>query len=220
MSPRDATVPDRSRAQMIAEAIVRFSARMTFLLAFRFRCLGREHFPENGGALVCANHQSFLDPILVGAASDRRLNYIARKTLFRFQAFSRLISFWDAIPIDQEGSGLGGIKESLKRLRHGEMVLIFPEGARTETGEVDEFKPGFCALARRGRVPVLPVGFDGAFDAWPRRRKLPVPAPICVVIGEPLSQELMKSLTDEQLVAEVRKRILACHRRARETRLR
>jgi len=214
------TMTDRSRSQMISEFFVRFLARMTFLLAFRFRCLGREHFPESGGALVCANHQSFLDPVLVGAASDRRLNYVARKTLFRFQVFSRLISFWDAIPINQEGSGFGGIKESLKRLRRGEMVLIFPEGARTEDGEVDEFKPGFCSLARRGRVPVLPVGFDGAFDAWPRTRSLPVPAPVCLCVGEPLSCDLIKSLTDEELVAEVRKRILACHQRAREIRSR
>ena len=78
------TMPDRTRTQMVSEFFVRYTARMVFLLAFRFRCLGREHFPENGGALLCANHQSFLDPILVGAASDRRLNYIARKTLFRF----------------------------------------------------------------------------------------------------------------------------------------
>jgi 1-acyl-sn-glycerol-3-phosphate acyltransferase len=213
-------VPDRARSQMISEFFVRYSARMIFLLAFRFRCLGRENFPDDGGALICANHQSFLDPILVGAASDRRLNYIARKTLFRFKFFSRLISFWDAIPINQEGSGLGGIKESLKRLRRGEMVLIFPEGARTLDGEVDEFKPGFCSLARRGRVPIVPIGFDGAFDAWPRWRPAPLPAPVCMCIGEPLSCELMKSLTDEELIAELRQRILACHQRAREIRLR
>lgn len=213
-------IPDRTRSQMISEFFVRYSARMIFLLAFRFRCFGRENFPDDGGALICANHQSFLDPILVGAASDRRLNYIARKTLFRFKAFSRLISFWDAIPINQEGSGLGGIKESLKRLRRGEMVLIFPEGARTLDGEVDEFKPGFCSLARRGRVPIVPIGFDGAFNAWPRWRPAPWPAPVCMCIGEPLSCELMKSLTDEELIAELRQRILDCHKRAREIRLR
>jgi len=211
---------DRSQGQIFAEFLVRHSSRIIFLLAFRFRCLGRQHLPEDGGALICANHQSFLDPVLVGTTCDRRLNYIARKTLFRFGAFARLISFWDAIPIDQEGSGLGGIKESLKRLRRGELVLIFPEGSRTEDGEVAEFKPGFCSLARRGRVPVVPLAFDGAFDAWPRWRPFPVPAPICICIGEPLSCELIKSLTDEELVAEVRQRVLGCHKRARELRLR
>lgn len=211
---------DRTRSQQISELIARCTARMTFLVAFRFRCTGRSHFPKQGGALICANHQSFLDPILVGAASDRRLNYIARKTLFRFQTFSRLISFWDAIPIDQQGSGLGGIKESLRRLRRGEMVLIFPEGSRTEDGEVATFKPGFCSLARRGRVPLLPVAFDGAFDAWPRWRPVPLPAPIHVCIGEPMPCDLIQSLTDEELIAELRQRIVECHRRARELRLR
>ena len=94
---------------------------------------------------MLSNHQSHLDPVLVGLASDQRLNYLARDTLFGFAPFRWLINSLDAIPIDREGLGLGGLKETLKRLKRGESVLMFPEGTRTRDGEVGRLRPGFCA---------------------------------------------------------------------------
>lgn len=198
----------------------RVVARISGVLLFGIRCAGRENFPKTGGGLVCANHQSYLDPVLVGLACDRPLNYLSRKSLFGFALFRWLILFYGAIPIDREGLGLEGIKETLRRMKRGELVLIFPEGTRTTNGEVSPLKPGFSALARRGKAPLVPVGIDGAFDAWPRSQKLPGLAVIHVDIGEPISPELAASLDDEELVAELERRIRACHARAREGRLR
>ncbi len=76
---------------------------------FRIRCHGREWVPREGGALVLSNHQSHLDPVLVGVACNRRLNFLARKTLFRFAPLGWLIDSLDAIPIDREGTVLGGL---------------------------------------------------------------------------------------------------------------
>ncbi len=165
-----------------------------------------------------SNHQSHLDPVLVGLASDRRLNYLARQTLFGFAPFRWLITSLDAIPLDREGLGLHGLKETLKRLKRGEMVLIFPEGTRTRDGEVGVFKPGFCALARRANVPLVPVGIDGAFNSWPRKNVLPVPAAIHIQFGPPLEPSEIEKFDDEQLVAEMRRRIAACHAQARRLR--
>src|SRR6185369_4246968 len=92
----------------------------------------------------------------------------------------------DAIPIDRDGLGLAGLKETLKRLKRGEMVLIFPEGTRTPDGQVAPLKPGFCAIARRANVPLVPVAIDGAFDAWPRFSPVPRPATIHVEFGPPI----------------------------------
>src|SRR5262249_18348265 len=136
----------------------RVVCRLLGVVVFQIRVFGREHVPSRGGVLVVSNHQSHLDPILVGLACDRRLNYVARDTLFGFSPFRWLINSFDAIPIDREGIGLGGLKESLKRLKDGEMLLIFPEGTRTRDGEVGRLKPGFLALARRAKAPLLPVG--------------------------------------------------------------
>ncbi len=161
-----------------------------------------------------SNHQSNLDPVLVGLACHRRLNFLARRTLFDSAGLRWLIESLDAIPIDRDGSGLGGLKETLKRLKRGEMVLIFPEGTRTTDGKVARLKPGFCALARRAGVPLLPVAIDGAFAAWPRGRALPRRARIRIEFGPPLSAADINDLDDVQLVAEVERRIRACHSQA------
>ena len=189
------------------------------MLLFRIRCWGRRNFPESGGVIVCSNHQSNLDPVLVGLTTDRRLNYMASKTLFDNQIFGRWIRFWDAIPIDRTGMGFSGIKECLKRLKRGEMLLLFPEGTRSRDGQVGRLKAGFCTLARRAKVPILPIGFDGAYDSWPRTRTLPWLAKIHVCIGQPLSAELIASLTDEELIEELERRIRHLFEEARCTRL-
>jgi len=210
----------RSLFKRTGYTFLQMLSRLGGVLLFRIRCRNRHCVPEEGGALVCSNHQSFFDPVLVGIGSDRRLNYLARKTLFRFGLFRWVIEFLDAIPIDRDGFGLGGIKETLKRLKRGEMVLIFPEGTRTNDGQVSPLKPGFVALARRGKVPLLPVGLDGAYDAWPRESRLPRLAKIQVWIGDPIMPEMIADLSDDELVQELERRIRKCHAQARSARLR
>jgi 1-acyl-sn-glycerol-3-phosphate acyltransferase len=208
----------RSMPKRLWYDFLRITCRLAGTVVFGIRVRGREWVPREGGALVMSNHQSHLDPVLVGLATDRRLNYLARQTLFRFAPFRWLISSLDAIPLDREGLGLSGLKETLRRLKRGEMVLIFPEGTRTRDGEVGKFKPGFCALARRANVPLVPTAIDGAFDSWPRTRPLPLPATIHIQFGSPLTPEEIGQFDDEGLVAEMRRRIAACHAEARRLR--
>jgi 1-acyl-sn-glycerol-3-phosphate acyltransferase len=198
---------------------LRALARLCAVVLFRYRCHGRERIPASGSVLVCANHQSLLDPVVVGMCFQRRLNYLARKTLFRFFALRWLINYLDAIPIDRDGVGLEGIRATLGRLKRGEMVLMFPEGTRTRDGNLGPLKPGFCALARRGRTALLPVGFDGAFDAWPRSSLLPQPTRISVAIGQPIDAEHIARLSDTQLIDELQRRMSACFADARRRRL-
>jgi 1-acyl-sn-glycerol-3-phosphate acyltransferase len=194
------------------------ACRLLAVVAFRVRVEGREHVPAYGGAMVLSNHQSHFDPVLIGLACDRRLNYLARETLFGFAPFRWLIRSLDAIPIDREGLGLTGLKETLRRLKQGEMVLIFPEGTRTHDGEVAALKPGFSALAKRTAVPLVPVAIEGAFDAWPRRWMLPGLATIHIRFGEPIPPEVIQAYGERELVAEVERRIRACHALARRQR--
>ena len=191
--------------------------RLIAVVVFRFRVWGgrNEHDVLDGGLLVCSNHQSHFDPVLVGLTLRRQLNFLARETLFGFTPFRFLILSLNAIPIDREGFGLSGIKETLRRLKRGEAVLVFPEGTRTRNGEVASLKPGFCAIARRGKVPLLPVAIEGAFDAWPRHQKLPRIAAIQVSVGPPIMPEEVQRLSDEELLAELQRRMCVCHARAR-----
>ncbi|HEX3871071.1 MAG TPA: lysophospholipid acyltransferase family protein [Pirellulales bacterium] len=199
---------------------LRFILRLAGVALFQLRCEGRHHIPAEGAVLVLSNHQSHLDPPLVGSMCDRRLNFLARETLFRFPPLRWLIQSCNAIPLDREGLGLSGVKETLRRLKAGEMVLLFPEGRRTSDGEVARLKPGFCALARRSNVTLVPMAIDGAFDAWPRSQRFPRRACIHLEVGEPISPAELSKLDDRALVAEVQRRIRACHAKAREGRLR
>jgi 1-acyl-sn-glycerol-3-phosphate acyltransferase len=210
----------RSLPNRLWQAFLKFAARLSAVAAFQFRCAGRELVPATGGGLVLSNHQSNLDPVIIGLACDRRLNYVARQTLFRFPPLRWLINSLDAIPIDRDGTGLGGLKETLKRLKRGEMVLLFPEGTRTPDGQVQAMKPGFCAIARRAAVPLVPVALDGAYDAWPRQRAFPRRAVIHVQYGTPITLREIALWSDEQLVAEVERRIRDCHALARAGRQR
>jgi 1-acyl-sn-glycerol-3-phosphate acyltransferase len=201
----------RSIAKQVWYEFLHVVCRLAAVVVFRTRVSGRQFVPKTGGALVLSNHQSHFDPVLVGLACDRRLNYLARETLFGFAPFRWLIHSLDAIPIDREGLGLGGLKETLRRLKCGELVLIFPEGTRTRDGQISALKPGFVALARMGKVPLLPVAIDGAFDAWPRWKKLPRRAKIHLAFGPPITPDEVDALDDEQLIAAIASRLQQCH---------
>ena len=160
--------------------------------------------------LVVSNHQSHFDPPLVGIGCRRQMNYVARDTLFRFPPFGWFINSVGAIPIDRDGIGLGGIKESLKRLKRGEMVLIFPEGTRTRDGEIAPFRPGFTALAARSNAAILPVAIDGAFQVWPRSKKFPGLGKIRVHYGKPIPHAEIAGRDERELLAEVERRVREC----------
>ncbi|HEV3136294.1 MAG TPA: lysophospholipid acyltransferase family protein, partial [Pirellulales bacterium] len=207
-----------SLSNEIWHEFLKFLARLVAVPVFQIRHRGRHFLPRSGGGLILSNHQSNLDPILIGLGCQRRLNYVARRTLLRVAPLRWLLNSLDTIPIDREGSGFGGLKETLKRLKRGELVLLFPEGTRTPDGEVHAIKPGFCAIARRSGVPLIPMALDGAFEAWPRHRSIPRPAVVHVEFGEPIAPEQVARLSDDELVREVERRIRQSHESTRRSR--
>lgn len=160
-----------------------------------------ERVPETGPLLIVANHQSFLDPPIVGTPLERHLDFIARSGLFADERFGRLIHTLNAIPIKEEGGDAAAMKEALRRLGAGRAVLLFPEGSRTFDGAIGPFKRGVAVLVKRARCPVLPVAVEGAFDAWPRTRRLPrLGARVAVMYGHPIPHdELIESGADAAL---------------------
>jgi 1-acyl-sn-glycerol-3-phosphate acyltransferase len=196
------------------------TVRLILLVMYRVRVFDERHVPMTGGAMLLANHQSHFDPPSIGAVVRRRLNFLARKTLFK-GPFKWHISWLDAIPIDQEGVGASGIKETLRRLKNSEAVLIFPEGSRSLDGQIQPIMPGFCALVRRCRVPLVPVGIAGAFEAWPRTAPYPkLRGAIHIRFGPPLMPAESAKYNDAQLIAEIDRRIRDCFEQARATRRR
>lgn len=192
-------------------------------LGFSVRTLGMANMPMHGPVLLVANHQSFLDPPLVGVAARRELVYLARKTLFRNPYFTALIRAYNAVPIDQEGIGKEGIRTILEQLQMGRAVLVFPEGERTPNGAMQPLKPGVHLIIKRADARIVPVGIAGAYDAWSRWRTLPLPAPlfmpdvhgsIGVVIGEPEDARRYAELPRDRALSALFERIAAVQRRA------
>jgi 1-acyl-sn-glycerol-3-phosphate acyltransferase len=143
------------------------------------------------------------------------MNYVARDSLFRNRWFGWLIHSVNAIPIDRDGIGLAGIKEALKRLKRGEMVLIFPEGTRTKNGEIGRLRPGFTALAIRSKSAILPVAIEGAYRCWPKSHKFPRPGKVHVRYGRPLLPEDYAGLDERDLLPLVEQRIRECQAQLR-----
>lgn len=163
--------------------------------------------PSSGPLLIVSNHQSHLDPVLIGVASPRQLRAPARHTLF-FWPLSWMIRSLGAVPIDRSG-GIAGIKAILKMLREGDAVLLFPEGTRTHDGKLQPLQAGFAAIARRSGAAIVPTAVDGAFAAMPRGSFIPRPRPIASIFGPPISAAEIGQLSDEQLVELVHDRVTA-----------
>lgn len=200
----------RSLLSRVWYKLVQHSLQLVAVIVYRVRYSGVRNIPAEGGVLVVSNHQSHLDPPLVGIGSSRPMNYLARDTLFRFAPFGRFISSVNAFPIDREGVGLAGIKEALKRLKRGEMVVIFPEGTRTSDGQIAAFRPGFTALAVRSKAAILPSAIDGAFQAWPRWRAWPGRGRIRVHYGVPITPAEYADWDERKLLDEVERRVHEC----------
>lgn len=196
-------------------------------LGFSLRTEGARHVPRAGPALLIANHQSFLDPSLVGVASRRRLCFLARKSLFRHRALAWLIRSFNAVPVDQEGIGIEGLRILMHKLRQGQAVVVFPEGSRTENGAIQPLMPGIHLLIKRAAAPIIPIGIAGAYEAWPRGRPLPIPAPLflpagagtlAVAIGPPLDGRRLADLPRAQVLQELSEALHRMHDRAEQLR--
>jgi len=181
-----------------------------FWLGYRAR--GQERLDEAGGGLVLANHQSFLDPLLVGLPLHRPISFVARDSLFKVPVVGWILRNTYVMPSS------ASLRETIRRMQHGFLVGVFPEGTRTETGEVGEFKPGFVALIRRAKLPVYPVGIAGAFQAMGKGSWFMKPARVRVVVGEPISVEELAQFDgrdkDQALIELVRSRIIECYTQA------
>jgi len=178
---------------------------------FRYRYTGRGHVSPAGPVLLVANHQSHLDPVLVGIACPRQLKYLARHDLF-FWPLGWWIRSLGAVPIDRSRGALTGMKTTLKLLQQGNAVLVFPEGTRTPHGDLQPLLPGFCLLARRSGATIVPVAIQGAYNAMPRGSAFPRPRPIRLTFGEPVTPRQFAQRTDEQLVKLLFERISAAMR--------
>ncbi len=146
---------------------------------------GRENIPEKGGVIVAANHISYLDPPVIGAVLPRRGTFMARKGLFEIPFLGKIIRP-AAFPVDRDKPRPSMIKEAVGRLKNGELIVMFPEGRRSETGELLEARRGIGVIAGLSRVPIVPALISGSDKALPVGAGWLKRARISVVFGKPM----------------------------------
>lgn len=178
------------------------------VLYFRTRVFGLRNVPNRGGVMLICNHQSFMDPILATMALPREGSYMARDSLFRNRYFARFIESLNAFPVRRGEADLGAIKEALRRLKDGYALVIFPEGTRTEDGQIGPMLPGLAAIAKKARVPIVPTLIDGVYQAWPKGAAFPSVSDVIVEYGRPIEPEEYVRMTPEQLIGEIRTRLV------------
>ncbi len=148
---------------------------------------GEENIPRQGGFIIAANHASVLDPPLIGCHVPRQLCFFARKTLWKGGFVSWWLDTVGTIAVDRDaGSDVVAIKRVLQVLRQDRAMIVFPEGTRTQTGQLQRPKAGVGLLACRTGVAVVPARIFGSFEAFGRRGPLRIGTPVSVVFGRPL----------------------------------
>ncbi|HCN29636.1 MAG TPA: 1-acyl-sn-glycerol-3-phosphate acyltransferase [Verrucomicrobiales bacterium] len=174
---------------------------------YDFRVVGAEHMRIQGAALIVANHVSFLDPPFIGQAFDEPLYFFARKTLFEHPLMGRVLRSWQTIPIDRDKPDASSLKATIRLLKSGKKVLMFPEGTRSPDGTPQPAEAGVGLFIAKSRAPVLPVRIHGTYEAYPRGAWFLRPSQVTLVVGQPYQprlegrpdqgRDLYQSLADE-----------------------
>jgi len=220
VSPCDpSAAPDADRENALYR-FLQLCLRVVVPAYFRYRARGLEHVPRHGAALFVVNHQSFLDPLMVGIPLSRPVRFLARDTLYRGPMIRAFLNKVYAIPVNRDAASSTTIRQAARQLQQGFLVGIFPEGTRSSDGQIGALKPGFIALVRRADVPIIPVGLAGTGAAFPRGAWFVRPTKCRVVFGAPLQPEMLAQLkghgSEQVLLETVRDAMVRCYEEARE----
>ena len=176
-------------------------ARLLTTLLFDLKVYGLRHVPAHGGVLIVSNHQGNLDPVVLGVRMVRPLSYLAKSDLFEVNVLSDwLLRSLGGIPVHLGSGDVGAVKETIRRLRDGHVLNLYPEGARSEDGEIGPMEKGVALVIRRAKVAVVPAVIVGSFEAWPKHRRYPRLGPVQVRYGPPMHLE---ELEPDQIVTVI-----------------
>lgn len=160
-----------------------------FLLAkiiFRLRIIGQSNIPKVGGAIIAANHVSYLDPPLIGCSILRKVNFMAMAELFDNPFCGILHKVLGGFPVKRGEANTGAIRHAIRLLKKGELVLIFPEGTRSYDGRLQEPKGGTGMIAALSGAKVVPTFIKGTEKALARGSWRLKPLSVTVYFGTPL----------------------------------
>jgi 1-acyl-sn-glycerol-3-phosphate acyltransferase len=156
-------------------------------LVYRIRVVGREHVPADGPFVLAPAHRSMLDIPVVGCVSTRRVHFMGKAPLFRVPVLGTLFRMLGGFPVERDGTDTGPLRESLRILKAGEPLVVYPEGTRQNGRRISELQAGAAYLSAKTGAPIVPVGIAGTEETFRTRPgRLPGFGRIVVVVGEPI----------------------------------
>ena len=183
-----------------------------FKVFFGMKVSGREHIPRGSGFIVASNHLSYLDPLVLGAACPQKLNYMARKSLFRNSFFAKILLLCQAFPVKRNSPDLSALKEALARIKDKKGLAVFPEGRRAEGNRMETRpQPGVGFLALKAAVPVIPALIKGTDLVLPKGARFLKLRKIEVSFGEKIFLERRKPNNYQEIADEIMQRIRHLH---------
>ncbi|MGB0042465.1 MAG: AMP-binding protein [Terriglobales bacterium] len=183
---------------------------------FHLKMRGLENLPEKGPFLVCPNHQSYVDPMVMVGAFPWRLfrDTFALGTSDIFgKGFMRRLAGWLRVAVlDPDANLVPAMRAGAYGLSQGHILILYPEGERTDDGTPRVFRKGAAILSIHTQAPIVPVAIEGFYEAWPRHKKFPKFTDLQIVIGKPIQPPLLDEASEaayERLTTELKSRVVA-----------
>ena len=183
----------------IIKWIVRGALFIWFKIFYGARIEGLENVPKKGPVIFCGNHRSYLDPPLMVVTAKRDMKFLAKEELYKNKFLAFLGWAFEAIPVKRDEKDVAAIKESLKVLKRGDCIALFPEGTRNGLKKGEKVKDGVAFFAVRSGAKVVPCGIKGGTKE--NRR-------ITITYGKPLDYSKFKGEKDKEKLDEITNEIM------------
>lgn len=184
----------KEKVNKIVKWIVRGAIYIWCKLYYRVEIKGLENIPKTGALIFCGNHRSYLDPPLMVATAKRDMKFLAKQELYGNKFLAFLGSVFGAIPVKRDEKDVSAIKESLKVLKKGSCLALFPEGTRNGLEKGEKVKDGVAFFAVRSGAKVIPCGIKGGTKDCKR---------VIISYGEPLDYSEYKGCKDKEVLENV-----------------
>ncbi len=219
-----------ARHNPFAEVVFFLLGRLIYLFAldrFHLKMRGLENLPEKGPYLICSNHQSYIDPLVMTGALPWRLfrDAFAVGTSDIFgKGFMRRLARWLRVAVvDPDANLVSAMRAGAFGLSQGHILILYPEGERTNDGNPRIFRKGAAILSIHAQAPIVPVAIEGFYEAWPRHKKLPKFTDLQLVFGKPIQPPPLSAANEagyDELTSKLKTTVVAMWQELRKKELR
>ena len=189
----------KSGIKEIVKFIVRAALYIWFKVVYRMEINGIENIPKEGPVIFCGNHRSYIDPPVIVVTAKRDIKFLAKEELYENKFLAFLGWAFEAIPVKRDEKDIAAIKMSLKDLKQGKCIALFPEGTRNGLAKGEKVKDGVAFFAVRSGAKVVPCGIKGGTKG---NRKL------IINYGKALDYSQYKGSKDKEILDKITKEIM------------